>query len=91
MGSTINFYLAIADDRLRHPSDAPSIGLILCKSKNQIIAEYALRDLQKPIGVSEYRLTQALPEHLQGSLPTIAELEATLSEVEDTGEADATS
>jgi predicted nuclease of restriction endonuclease-like (RecB) superfamily len=82
----MNFYLAVVDDQLRHPTDSPSVGLILCKSKNQIIVEYALRDMQKPIGVSAYQLTHALPEHLRGSLPTIEELEATLAEVRDEGD-----
>jgi predicted nuclease of restriction endonuclease-like (RecB) superfamily len=79
----MNFYLAALDDLLRHIDDQPSIGLILCKSKNQLIVEYALRDMRKPIGVAEYQLTQALPDHLKGSLPTIAELEATLTELEE--------
>ena len=78
----MNFYLSAVDDLLRHPDDQPSIGLILCKSKNKVVAEYALRDMTKPIGVSAYHLTEALPEQLQGSLPTIEELEATLGEVE---------
>jgi len=79
---TVNFYLSAVDDLLRTPGDQPSIGLILCKSKNKVVAEYALRDMTKPIGVSAYHLTEALPEQLQGSLPTIEELEATLGEVE---------
>lgn len=74
----MNFYVSAVDDLLRHPSDQPSIGLILCKTQNQTIVEYALRDLNKPIGVSTYQLRQALPEHLQGSLPTIEQLEAEL-------------
>jgi hypothetical protein len=74
----MNFYLSAVDELLRHPDDQPSIGIILCKSKNKIVAEYALRDLSKPVGVSEYRLTAALPNNLEGSLPTIDELEKTL-------------
>lgn len=74
----MNFYLSAADDLLRHPSDQPSIGIILCKSKNKIVAEYALRDLRKPVGVSEYRLTAALPKQLKGNLPSIKQLEAEL-------------
>jgi predicted nuclease of restriction endonuclease-like (RecB) superfamily len=76
----MNFYLSAVDDQLRHPADEPAIGLILCKTRDRLIAEYALRDLVKPIGVAEWqtRLVQALPEHLQGSLPTIAELETEL-------------
>ncbi|HEX5483837.1 MAG TPA: PDDEXK nuclease domain-containing protein [Terriglobia bacterium] len=74
----MNFYLSAADDLLRHPSDQPSIGIILCKSKNKIVAEYALRDLRKPMSVSEYRITECLPKQLKGSLPTVQELEAEL-------------
>ena len=55
----MNFYLSVVDDRLRHPADAPSIGLILCQDRNQIIAEYALRGADKPIGISQYELTRA--------------------------------
>jgi len=77
----MNFYLSAADDLLRHPDDQPSIGIILCKSKNQAIAEYALRDLNKPIGVSAYQLQSALPEQLKNSLPTIEELEDVLETV----------
>ena len=74
----MNFYLSAVDDLLRHPEDRPSIGLILCKAKKQMIVEYALRNLTGPIGVSAYRLTQALPEEMKASLPTIEDLEAEL-------------
>ena len=77
----MNFYLSATDDLLRHPDDQPSIGIILCKSKNQALAEYALRDLNKPIGVSAYQLQSALPEQLKSSLPTIEELEDVLETV----------
>jgi predicted nuclease of restriction endonuclease-like (RecB) superfamily len=76
----LNFYLSAVDDMLRHPDDAPSIGLLLCKHQNGIIAEYALRDMNKPIGVSAYQLTKALPTDLKGSLPSIEELEAGLDD-----------
>ena len=69
----MNFYLSAVDDLLRHPDDQPSIGIILCKSKNRIVAEYALRDLHKPVGVSEYRLTDELPKQLQKGFPSIEE------------------
>ena len=76
----MNFYLSAVDDLLRHNDDEPSIGLILCKSKeNQFVAEYALRDMNKPIGVSAYQISQALPEEFQGNLPTIEQLEAELA------------
>lgn len=74
----MNFYLSAVDDILRHPADQPSIGIILCKSKNKIVAEYALRDLRKPVGISEYKLTESLPKQLRGSLPSIKDLEAEL-------------
>jgi len=76
----MNFYLSAVDDLLRHPDDKPSIGIILCKAKNQVVAEYALRDLAKPVVVSSYitKLVQALPASLRGSLPSPKELEAEL-------------
>ena len=74
----MNFYLSALDETLRGEHDQPSIGVILCRAKNRIIVEYALRDLSKPIGVSAYQLTQALPESLKGSLPSIEELETEL-------------
>lgn len=77
----MNFYLSAVDDLLRHLDDQPSIGIILCKSKNQVIAEYALRDLNKPIGISAYQLRKDLPLQMKGSLPTIEELEAELDAV----------
>lgn len=66
----MNFYLSAVDDQLRHADDQPSIGIILCKSRNELIVEYALRDTAKPMGVSQYRLATALPDELQGQLPT---------------------
>lgn len=79
----MSFYLSAVDDLLRHENDQPSIGLILCKTKNNVLAEYTLRDMKRPIGLSEYRLTKALPKTLKTALPTIEELEA---ELEKTGE-----
>lgn len=76
----MNFYLSVVDDLLRGEGDAPSIGLILCKTRNQLRAEYALRGLNKPIGVSAFEITQALPDDLQPSLPTVEEIEAELGE-----------
>lgn len=74
----ISFYLSAADDLLRHPADNPSIGLIICKDKNNIVAEYALRNINQPIGISEYQLTKVFPEKFKGSLPTIEEIEEEL-------------
>jgi nuclease YhcG-like protein len=69
-------YLSAVDDLLRHADDRPTIGIVLCKSRNKILVEYALGDTSKPIGVSEFRLTEALPQDLKGTLPTVEELEA---------------
>jgi len=74
----MNFYLSAMDDLLRHPEDRPTIGIILCKGRNKVLVEYALHDSRKPIGVSSYKLTHALPKQLKGSLPTIQELETEL-------------
>lgn len=77
----MNVYLSAVDDLLRHTDDKPTIGLLLCRSKDKIVVEYALRDLKKPIGVAQWetRIVQALPAELKGSLPTVEELEAELS------------
>ena len=74
----MNLYLSAVNDLLRHPDDQPSIGLILCKTRDRVVAEYALRDLSKPIGISEYELAAALPDKLKGTLPTIEEIESEL-------------
>jgi len=76
----LNLYLSAVDDLLRHPDDQPTIGLLLCKSKNQIVVEYALRGFSKPIGVAgwETQLTEILPDEFKGSLPSIKEIEAEL-------------
>jgi predicted nuclease of restriction endonuclease-like (RecB) superfamily len=69
----MNFYLSAVDDRLRHETDAPSIGIILCQAKNEVVVEYALRDSSKPMGVAQYVLSPALPARLQADLPTAEE------------------
>lgn len=75
----LNFYIKAIDEHLRKEGDAPTIGILLCKSKDKVVAEYALSDIHKPMGVSEYQLTQSLPDNLKGSLPSIEEIEAELS------------
>ncbi|MDI9430648.1 MAG: PDDEXK nuclease domain-containing protein [Planctomycetota bacterium] len=75
----MNFYCNLVDDRLRHPDDQPTIGLILCQDKNRLIAEYALKGMQKAIGVSEYKLTRTLPKQFRSALPTIEQIESELS------------
>jgi len=81
----MNFYLSAVDDLLKHKDDQPSIGLLLCRSRNRVQVEYALRDIRKPIGVAQWetRIVEALPEDLKGSLPTVEEIEAELSRDED--------
>ena len=79
----MNFYLSAIDDMLRHPQDEPTIGIILCKDRNKVVAEYALRDIRKPMGIAEYQHSKVLPEGLKGRLPTIEELEAELEGAEE--------
>jgi predicted nuclease of restriction endonuclease-like (RecB) superfamily len=71
----LNFYLSAVDDLLKGDGDNASIGIILCKEKNKLVAEYSLKDISKPIGVSEYKLLEQIPNELKGSLPTIEEIE----------------
>jgi len=88
----MNFYLNAVDDLLRHPDDQPSLGLVLCREKkgsSKMLLEYALRGLDKPVGVSSYQLTRALPDNLKTTLPTVEQIESELAEkvgVEDAGE-----
>jgi len=74
----MNFYCNVVDDQLKHATDNPTIGLILCQTKDKVLAEYALGGINKPIGVSEYELTRALPQNLQSVLPSIEEIEQEL-------------
>lgn len=76
----INFYLSALDELVKTDKDNPSIGILLCQTKKKMIAEYALRDMSKPIGISNYQLTEVLPEEFKSSLPTIEELETELTE-----------
>lgn len=76
----LNFYCSAVDDVLCREGDNRTIGLLLCKTKDRIKAEYALRDIQKPIGISDYELGQALPKNFRGSLPTIEEIEKELEQ-----------
>jgi hypothetical protein len=73
------------DDRLANDKDNATIGLLICKSKDKTIVEYALKDMQQAMGVSEYQLTQHLPESLQSSLPSIEEIEAEIEGVNNDG------
>lgn len=75
----MNFYCSVVDDKLSDENDNPTIGLILCQDRDRILAEYALRDINKPIGVSGYELTQKLPAKLKSSLPSVKQIESELS------------
>ena len=77
----MNLYLSAVDDLLRHPDDQPAIGLLLCRSKDKLVVEYALRDIKKPIGVADWETTlvKSLPRDLKSSLPTVKEIESALA------------
>jgi predicted nuclease of restriction endonuclease-like (RecB) superfamily len=75
----LNFYLSAVDAQIKMPDDAPTIGLLLCRTHNRLVAEYALSGFDKPIGVAEYQLLRSLPEPLDVSLPSIAQIEAELA------------
>ena len=79
----VNFYCSAVDDMLAHKNDNPTIGLILCQEKDEIVAEYSLRNMSQPIGISEYKLTEVLPKEFVSSLPTIEMIESEFSKVEE--------
>jgi len=76
----LNFYLTAVDRQIKAPDDKPTIGLLLCKTQDRLVAEYALSGIEKPIGVAEYELVRTLPQTLASSLPTVEELEGELAE-----------
>jgi predicted nuclease of restriction endonuclease-like (RecB) superfamily len=82
----LGFYLTAVDAQVKHPQDGPTIGLLLCKHKNKVVAEYALRNNTQPIGVAEYQLVEALPPELQTSLPSIEQIERELGGNDADGE-----
>lgn len=77
----LNFYLSAVDSLIKQPDDQPTIGILLCREKNNIEAEFALRDIQKPLGISEFTITNNLPENLKSDLPSIEEIENELSKL----------
>ena len=79
----LNFYLKAVDNQIKTERDEPTIEILICKSKDKTVVEYALSDINKPIGVTEYELTQILPNELKSSLPSIEEIEAELNDIED--------
>ena len=80
MHGKLNFYLSAVDDILKTKDDNPSIGIFSCNEKNKVKAEYALKDINKPIGISEYELIKAIPEDLKSNLPTVEEIEQEITE-----------
>ena len=76
----LNFYLSAVDGILKKDTDNPSIGLLLCKSKNNLVAEYSLKDMSKPIGISEYKITNRLPEELERQLPSVEDIQKRIKE-----------
>ena len=74
----LNFYLSAVDAELKAPADNPTIGLLLCRERNRTVAEYALRGIDRPLGVAEYQLVRAVPDSLASGLPTIEQIEAEL-------------
>ena len=79
----LNFYINIVDDQLRGENDNKTIGLLLCKGKDEVVAQYALTGYAQPIGVSDYQLSKAIPENLKSALPSIEEVEEELSQLLD--------
>jgi len=79
----LSFYTSAIDGELKGNDDNPTIGILICKSKNDTVVEYALKDIHKPLGISEYQLTEILPKEYKSSLPSIEEIEAKLDELED--------
>ena len=77
----LNFYLSAVDDILKKEQDSPSIGLLLCKSKNDLVAEYSLKDMSKPIGVSAYQITSNLPEELEKQLPSVEDIQKRIQNI----------
>lgn len=79
----LGFYVTAVNEQLRHPSDNETIGLLICKTKDKVVAEYALKNAAQPLGISEYQLSRLLPDEIKSSLPTIEEIEAELEEKQD--------
>lgn len=79
----LSFYISVINDTMKHSSDNPTIGLLICKNKNNYIVEYSLKDINQPIGVSEYQLSKLVPKDFVGSLPSIEEIEKELEKMEE--------
>jgi hypothetical protein len=79
----LNFYVSAIDGELKEPQDNPTLGILICKSKNDTVVEYALNNINNPIGVSEYQLTNRLPKEFKSTLPSIEKIEAELKNIEE--------
>lgn len=79
----LNFYLSAVDNLIKDKEDNATIGLLLCKEKDNFTAEYALKDINKPIGVSEYKLLEDMPEYLQSQLPRAEDIELHIKDIEE--------
>jgi hypothetical protein len=77
----LGFYLTAVDEQMKAPEDGP-IGMVLCKGRNQVVAEYALRNMNRPLGVAAYQLVEALPKDLEASLPSVEQIERELGVLE---------
>lgn len=75
----LNFYINVVDDKLRGENDNKTIGLLLCKGKDEVVAQYALTGYDQPIGISDYQLSKAIPENLKSALPSVEEVEEELA------------
>ena len=85
----LNFYLSAVDETLKSKEDNQTIGILLCKERNKIEAEYALRGMSQPIGVAEFKLSKAIPNEIKSELPTIEEIElATIQAIRNVGKRD---
>lgn len=81
----LGFYLTAIDKQVKHPDNGPTIGLLLCKGKNKVVGEYALRNNTQPLGIVEYQLVESLPAELQTSLPSIEQIERELTDYANDG------
>ena len=81
LSNGVNFYLTAVDEQLRNKDDEPSIGILLCKDKDDVVLEFLLRDVHKPLGVARYQVTEKLPKQLAEAFPSVAELKRQLKDV----------
>ena len=79
----LNFYVSAVDEIIKSEKDNPTIGLILCKGKNEVVAEYSLQGYKSPIGIAEYTLSKMIPEEIKSELPSIEEIEEKLQEIDN--------